>query len=71
MAEVQAHTLTAEEIHQSPLVQDERYELVDGRRRHLRDVRCEQRGQSSHPERLFHNAYPNKIGSFPDLPGRQ
>jgi hypothetical protein len=33
-AEVQAHTMTAEEIHQSPLVQDERYELVDGRRRH-------------------------------------
>jgi len=26
--------MTAEEIHQSPLVQHERYELVDGRRRH-------------------------------------
>jgi lipid II:glycine glycyltransferase (peptidoglycan interpeptide bridge formation enzyme) len=34
MAEVQAHTMTAEEIHQSPLVQDERSELVDRRRRH-------------------------------------
>ena len=63
--------MTAEEIHQSPLVQDERYELVDRAGATARDVRREQRAQSSHPERLFHGAYPNKIGNLPNLPGRQ
>ena len=60
--------MTAEEIHQSPLVQEERYDSSTGAGATARDVRREQRAQSSHPERLSHGAYPNKIGNLPNLP---